>query len=207
MIRPPGWDGVAFSERSDGDLRGDETARRAVAGRLGIDERWATVRQVHGHDVRRVSAPVDAGEGDAVWTTSRDLPAAIFTADCYGVVLHAGDAVGVAHAGWRGAAARVVERLRREMANAGHAPERAAIGPGIGPCCFEVGAEVSERLPDHVSQTDWGTVSVDLRGVILDQLDGMEIWAGEGCTLHEERWFSHRRDATPERMATVGWLA
>ena len=132
---------------------------------------------------------------------------AILTADCHGVVLQADDAVGVAHAGWRGAAAGVVERLRVEMTRGGHTPERAAIGPGIGPCCFEVGAEVSERFPDHGAETDWGAVSVDLGAVIVQQLEGLEIWNGEECTLHEGRWFSHRRDATPQRMAAVGWLA
>jgi len=207
MIRPPGWSGVTFSEASDGDLRSDSSARRAVAEGLGIAEQWATVRQVHGSDVRQVSSPGDRGEGDAMWTTTPGLPVAILTADCYGVVLQAGDAVGVAHAGWSGAAAGVVERLMFEMTEGGHIPERAAIGPGIGPCCFEVGADVSERFPDHVSETDWGAVSVDLRAIIVRQLEGVEIWNGEGCTLHEGRWFSHRRDATSQRMAAVGWLA
>lgn len=206
MIRPPGWDGVAFSDGSDGDLRGDDEARRVAADALGIAEEWARVRQVHGNDVMRVRAPGVAGEADALWTTTLALPVAVFTADCLGVVLVAADAVGVAHAGWRGAASGVVGGLRTDMTEAGHPPERAAVGPGIGPCCFEVGPEVADEFPGHVSETTWGTRSVDLPTAVAVQLDGLKTWWSGGCSKHEDRWLSHRADGTPERMAAVGWL-
>lgn len=207
MIQPPGWDGVAFSDDSDGDLRGDERARHAAARALGIEGRWATVRQVHGNDVRRVSQAGDAGEADALWTTTTRLPLAVFTADCYGVVLGASGSVGVAHAGWRGAAGGVVTNLISAMTAAGHPPRRAAIGPGIGPCCFEVGAEVAERFPTWVTTTSWGSTSVDLAAAVRSQLEGLEIWASDRCTVHDDGWFSHRGSGTSERMATIGWLA
>lgn len=207
MIRPPGR-GVAFSDRSQGDLRADSAARADFSRGLGISEDWAVVRQVHGNDVRRVWAPGDAGDADAMWTTKTDLPLAIFTADCYGVVLEAPDAVGVAHAGWRGAASGVVDRLRTEMTRAGHSPKTASVGPGIGPCCFEVGPEVAEKFDSrHVAETTWGTTSIDLPLVVAAQLDGLEPWFSDACTFHEERWLSHRVDATTERMAAIGWLA
>lgn len=206
MIRPPGRDGVAFSDRSDGDLRHDSRARRSVARALGIRHQWATVRQVHGNEVSRVDAPGDAGESDALWTTSSDVPVAVFTADCLGVVVSSPEAVGVAHAGWRGASSGVVARLVGEMTQAGHIPERAAIGPGIGPCCFEVGSEVSERFPGQTGETTWGDISVDLTAAVSAQLEGLEIWSIDACTRHEDRWFSHREDGTSERMATIGWV-
>ncbi len=207
MIRPPGWNGVAFTERSEGDVRSDGPARDAVSESLGISPAWAVARQVHGSEVERVSSPGDAGEMDALWTTETRLPLAVFTADCLGVVLLSPHAVGVAHAGWRGAAARVVEDLRRAMTDAGHAPERAAIGPGIGPCCFEVGAEVAEQFEDrHLRLTTWSTPSIDLGSVVSCQLHGLETWASEACTLHEDGWFSHREDATTKRMAAIGWV-
>ena len=207
MIRPPAWDGVAFSDRSDGDLRGDSSARVDLARRLDIPDEWASVRQVHGNGVRRVDRAGDAGEADALWTNQSGLPLAIYTADCLGVVLVADGAVGVAHVGWRGAGAGVVTRLVEEMAEAGYPPQRAAVGPGIGPCCFEVGPEVASLFPDHVSNTTWETTSVDLTGVVAGQLEGLDVWTSGGCTRHGRDWFSHRADGTAARMATIGWIA
>ncbi len=207
MIRPPGWDGVAFTDRSDGDLRGDPKAREELSRSLGVSSEWAVVRQVHGSRVVRVDRPGDAGEADALWTSASGLPVTVFTADCFGVVLLAADAVGVAHAGWRGAVSGVVDSLREEMTSVGATPIRAAVGPGIGPCCFEVGDEVAENFDSrHVGETSWGTKSVDLPGALGDGLVGLEVWASGGCTLHEEGWFSHREDGTTRRMAAVGWL-
>lgn len=206
MIRPPSRNGAAFSEASDGDLRNDQAARGRVSRALDIPEIWASVRQVHGRDVVRVSSPGDAGAADALWTTVTGLPVAVFTADCFGVVLHSDGAVGVAHAGWRGADAGVVANLREQMTRAGHEPRKAEIGPGIGSCCFEVGTEVAERFGGYTSETTWGTSSVDLAEAIEDQIDGVDVWAVDGCTRHDAAWFSHRRDATPQRLAAIGWL-
>lgn len=206
MIRPPGLDGVAFSEGSEGDLRHDLEARIAAAHSLGLPSEWAVVRQVHGDDVRRVADPGDAGEADALWTTKRRLPLAIFTADCFGVVLSADGAVGVAHAGWRGARAGVVSRLCEEMTAAGHEPRHAAVGPGIGPCCFEVGNEVAAEFPGGTATTTWGTTSVDLPTAIGAQLSGLQTWSLGACTRHDQGWFSHRADGTDRRLAAIGWL-
>ncbi len=205
MIRPP-WDGVAFSERSDGDVRNDPVRRADATAALGLAPDWAEVRQIHGNDVIRVGSPGAAGEADALWTAERGLPIAVFTADCLGVVLVSEDATGVAHAGWRGAAGGVVGRLRDEMTAAGHAPRRAAIGPGIGPCCFEVGPEVVERFPAYAARTTRDTTSVDLTAAVVADLDGVEIWSAGACTMHEDRWFSHRRDGTKQRLAAIGWV-
>lgn len=206
MIRPPGRSGVAFTEAGDGDQRGDEDSRRVVSKRLGISESWATLRQVHGDTVCEVAGSGPNGEADAVWTSSPGLPLAVFTADCIGVALHAPKAVGVAHAGWRGVLAGVTASLRSAMTDAGHTPTRAEIGPGIGSCCFEVGDEVSQLFRSVESQTRWGTTSVDLAKALAPQLDGLDVWSNGGCTMHEEGWFSHRREATPSRLATIGWL-
>ncbi len=206
MSGPPAGDGVAFSEEGDGDLRLSTVNRSRLSSRLGIDENWAWVSQVHGADVVHVEGPGDAGEADAIWTTERGLPLAIFTADCFGVVLHASGAVGVAHAGWRGASEGVVANLRSELTNAGYPPERVAIGPGIGPCCFEVGSEVATRFPGHVSTTTWGTTSVDLPSVIVAQLDGLDVRVSGSCTRHEPGWFSHRATGTDRRLASLGWI-
>lgn len=207
MILPPGLAGVAFTEASDGDMRRDRDARFRLSSTHGLPSRWATIDQVHGNAVVRASQEGIAAEADALWTTEPDLALAVFTADCLGVVLVAPGAVGVAHAGWRGAEARVVGRLRADMSKEGHQPFAAAVGPGIGPCCFEVGDEVAERFSGHTTTTTWGTQSVDLRSVVASQLTGLALWIAAECTLHDEGFFSHREDGTARRMAALGWLA
>lgn len=206
MIRPPVWEGAAFSDGGDGDVRHDLSARKRISELLGIREDWAVVRQVHGGDIVEVDAPGDAGDADALWTSELGLPLAVFTADCFGVVLHAERAVGVAHCGWRGTVAHLAEDLRREMTRAGHEPVRAVIGPGIGPCCFEVGPDVSQPLQPFADKTTWGTTSVDLAAALRDQLDGIDSWAVDQCTHHLEGWFSHRRDGDMRRLAAIGWV-
>lgn len=206
MIRPPGMEGVVFSESDEGDIRHDQAARSRLCAVGGIPTGWATVDQVHGNDVLRVDESGGAGSADALWTSEPGLAVAVFTADCFGVVLTSPRAVGVAHAGWRGAASEVVGRLRAEMADAGHAPKAAAVGPGIGPCCFEVGADVLQLFPGHESRTRWETDSVDLRSAVRDQLEGLGPWLSAACTYHHDGLFSHRRENTLERMAAVGWV-
>lgn len=206
MIRPPLLHGAAFSQASDGDVRNDLDARSSLSEALGVSSSWATLHQVHGREVVRAGVSGEVGDADAVWTTERGLPVAVFTADCFGVIISAPTAVGVAHAGWRGAVAGVVEALRSEMVGSGHTPTTAAIGPGIGACCFEVGADVGEEFPADVAMTTWGTMSVDLARPILRQLDGLETWLSEECTYHDEDWFSHRRNGRRNRLATLAWM-
>ena len=204
MIQPRA--GVAFSLAASGDLRNDDAARGEFSAAMGIPTGWATVRQVHGRQVVEATDAGDLGEADAVFTLLPMLPIAVFTADCAGVVLGADNGIGIAHAGWRGAAAGVVPALAEAMNQAGVVPRWAAIGPFIHPCCFEVGAEVAGLFEEHVDTTSWGTVSVDLGGALQAQLDGLEWWHSDLCTFHDRSFFSHRRDATPARMATVAWL-
>ena len=206
MIRPPGYPGVAFTAASDGDVRGEPVDRATASSLLGIDDRWATVTQVHGSTVVRASASGDRGSADAVFTTEKDLPVAVFTADCIGVALIGAGAVGVAHAGWRGVAAGVVPALAEAMHGVGRPPRGAAIGPGIGPCCYEVGQEVIAEIPGSAATTTWKTESVDLVQAIRRQLVGLPVWASAECTLCGKGFHSHRRNSTPERMATIAWI-
>jgi YfiH family protein len=210
MIHPPdpttSGSGAAFSDAADGDIRGDVGRRSGLARGLGIPGEWATLTQVHGSVVIEVDRPGDHGEADAMFTSQVGLPLAIFTADCAGVVIHAPGAVGVAHAGWRGAASGVVEALVTDMRRAGFNPRSAAVGPTLGPCCLEVGPEVSALFEGFTASTTWNSRSVDLLKAVEAQLPGLEIWSAGNCTLHEPGWFSHRRDRTQARMAAIGWL-
>lgn len=207
MIKPPTELGVVFSGAGEGDLRSDRDARKRFSAAVGVQSEWATVRQVHGSNVIEVSEPGPAGDGDAMWTSVAGLPLAVFTADCLAVVAHSSSAVGVAHAGWRGARAGVVTALVDSMSASGHQLESLWIGPGIGPCCFEVGSDVSEFFPpERRSRTSWDTPSVDLVGSVRAELTGVSVWSANACTKHDPGWFSHRRDATPDRQLGMGWL-
>jgi hypothetical protein len=206
MIRPPGFAGAAFGTTASGDLRNDTARRTAISNELGIAADWAFAKQVHGAAVVRAMAPGTVGEADAIVTTCPGIPIAVATADCVPVIVEAANAVAVVHAGWRGAAAGVVPAALQHLVELGHEPQRAAIGPAIGPCCYEVGHEVLSRFPGHVGKTSWGTASVDIPGFVHRQLAGLEVWKSAECTYTSQRLHSWRRDGTRQRQVAVAWL-
>ncbi len=207
MIRPPGLRGGLFTSRAEGDLRGDPERRRKLAATLGIGDAWALVQQVHGRRVVEATEPGLQGRADALFTRVPGLPVAVFVADCVPVILEGPRAVGVAHAGWRSMAGGIVARLREAMEAAGTPPQRAALGPSIGPCCFEVGGEVAAAFPARTARTSWGTTSVDLWAAAQDQLNGLAVWRADRCSYTAEDCYSHRRDGTAARMAGIAWLS
>jgi hypothetical protein len=92
------------------------------------------------------------------------------------------------------------------MEAAGAAPERAAVGPGIGPCCFEVGPDVLARLPGFRTRTRRGTEAVDLPAAAAVGLEGLEVWRAEACTCCRSDLHSYRRDGTRQRQVAVAWV-
>ncbi|MEK7252904.1 MAG: laccase domain-containing protein [Actinomycetota bacterium] len=204
MIRP--LPGVMFGAAEDGDARRDDEVKRRLSAALGVSPDWAWMRQVHGTTVIRATEPGTLGDADAAFTTVPGLPLAVGTADCFPVVLTGDGVVGVAHAGWRGAAEGVVRALRAAMTTAGHPPTSGAIGPGIGSCCFEVGPDVLERFPRSEAITSWGTPGVNLRSAILDDMTGLEVWVDGRCTMSDEGFHSYRKTKTTERQVTVVWI-
>jgi len=128
------------------------SAARPVLAAAGLDlARFAYARQVHGADV--ASAPPAggfAGDVDILTTTEHGLPVAIFTADCLPVVLYDADAaaLAVAHVGWRGTVKGAAAAAVKALVNVGARADRlrVAIGPSIGPCCYEVDAPVMDAF-------------------------------------------------------------
>jgi len=207
MITDPGFPGAAFGTAADGDGRSDEAARESISAALDIPTGWAWALQVHGGDVAVVRTGGSAGKVDGLVTLEPRLPLTIATADCLPVILGGQGGVGIAHAGWRGAAAGVVGRVRNRLADLGVDVQWAAIGPGIGPCCFEVGPEVAADFPGSAAQTAWRTRSVDLVDAVGGDLGGLEVWRVTPCTHHESGFHSHRRNGTPLRQVAVAWLS
>jgi YfiH family protein len=170
-----------------------ENRRRAAGGRP-----LAFARQVPGTRVVVLDGePGDAEiqAADGVVTTAEGLAAVVLTADCLPIALAAPGAVAMIHAGWRGLAGGVLEqgvRALRDVAPQGGAVH-AAIGPGAGGCCYEVGHEVAARFPASAARSKH---RLDLKAVAVRRLRDAgvaDIVDVERCTMCEpDIFFSHR---------------
>jgi YfiH family protein len=131
-------------------------------------------------------------------TTVREVAAMVLVADCLPVAVAGPDAVAMVHAGWRGLAAGVLE-AGVEATGA----VCAAIGPGIGPCCYEVGDDV--RAVFGTSER-----TLDLKAIARARLQAAGVHEIHDCGLctscDAERFFSHRRDrSVTGRQAGLAW--
>ena len=188
-----------------------ETNRRLVAAHAGYDPAaLVATRHVHGNDVYRVGEPLpEQAEFDGLVSDRPGTVLGAFAADCIPLVF--ADPVarvcGAAHAGWRGTVSGVAANVVARMAEAGSRPAnvRVALGPSIGPCCFEVGPEVVAEfraafgeLPKLVVQGAHKE-HIDLRvatRAVLEQagVRPEHIDDAPPCTRCDERFFSYRRD-------------
>jgi polyphenol oxidase len=189
---------------TDDDLAAVTENRRLVAEAARIPaERVAMGWQVHGADVREwTEPPADAAYADpggkklprvdGHMTTAPGLGLLVLVADCYPVALADGERVAMLHCGWRPLAGGILEKAIASF----DAVPTAAVGPGIGGCCYEVGPEVLAEFEDldHVAD---GRM-LDLRAVISERLERAgvsEVHHLDLCTsCHPDLFFSHRRD-------------
>ncbi|MDQ6803838.1 MAG: polyphenol oxidase family protein [Actinomycetota bacterium] len=189
--------------------------RRAVQDRLGATLAWG--HQVHGTRVAVAQGPpprADAPEqADGQATVTRGVAAMVMVADCLPIALAGEGAVAVIHAGWRGLAAGIVGEGVARMRELGeHGPLCAAIGPGAGVCCYEVGEEVHAAFPEHGAALRRGR-NLDLKAIAARELDraGVHVVHDVGlCTICSDPslFFSHRRDhGVTGRQAGLAWLA
>lgn len=206
MIRPDGFRGAAFGTAAEGDVRRSAAQRADVAVQLGIPSEWAYVHQVHGAATMVARGPGELGDADAIVVTEPGLPVTVATADCVPVIIEGDVGAAVVHAGWRGIVAGVIPAALDAMESNGVKPRRAAIGPGIGPCCYEVGDDVTSQLPAHAGETTWGSRSVDLPGAVATQLGRIVSYRSQVCTFTESTLNSYRRDHTKQRQVAVAWL-
>lgn len=202
-----------------GDDPGAVAANRAAVRRL-LPAEPAWLRQVHGTVAIDAAQGTKMPEADAAWTRRPDCVCVVMTADCLPVLFcdRAGSVVAVAHAGWRGLLAGVLESTVAAM---GVAPGEllAWLGPAIGPSRFEVGDEVRTAF----AAGDGGAVTFfrpggmpgkwlcDLPALARRRLAACgvrNVAGGDECTVGDpDRYFSFRRDGTTGRMATMIWLA
>jgi polyphenol oxidase len=203
---------------------GDDSAavlenRRRVRAALSLPGEPVWLEQVHGVEVLNLDvAPAMPPRADAVVTRTPGHVCAIQVADCMPVlfVAQSGEAVGAAHAGWRGLAGGVLEATVDAM---GIEPARliAWLGPAIGPAHFEVGDEVraaflNQNKQAHAafSKNARGRWQCDLYSLARLRLAAMGLHAiagGEWCTYADsQRFFSFRRESQTGRMAALIWL-
>jgi YfiH family protein len=196
-----------------------ENRRRAVTAAGGDGAAATMAWQVHGAEVREVDGRPAPGrflepgveafpKSDGLATSLPARPLVLLTADCLPIAIARADGrrLALLHAGWRGLVAGIVGR----GADAVGGPARAAVGPGAGPCCYEVGDDVGDVLRERFGEDVVRDGRADLwlaarRALEAAGVADVEV-AGE-CTICGERYFSHRRDrGTTGRQGVVGVL-
>lgn len=203
---------------TDDDPDRVEENRRRLAGHLALDpQRIAMGWQVHGTDIAGWSDPPSAGRGgyaapgaqldkvDGHTTTVPGLGLLVLVADCLPVALAGHGRVAMLHCGWRGLAGGMVEKALALFEE----PPVAAVGPGIGRCCYEVGPEVLEPFSDLEGVASHRML--DLRAVAEARLRraGVErVEHVDMCTsCRPDLLFSHRRDSgVTGRQSGLAWL-
>jgi YfiH family protein len=208
-----------------GDHVGDDSEavahnRSLLTAALGLPNAPCWLRQVHGTRVCDLDADSNEGppEADASVATTPGTVCAVLTADCLPVLLcdDAGTRVAVAHAGWRGLCAGVIEAA---IATFSAPRERllAWLGPAIGPRKFEVGNDVRDAFVSRDPDDARAFVAI-APGRFLANLETLarlrlrragvaRIHGGGWCTFSEpERFYSYRRDHVTGRMASLIWI-
>jgi purine-nucleoside/S-methyl-5'-thioadenosine phosphorylase / adenosine deaminase len=207
-----------------------------------VDENWERLRravpdlkivarlnQVHGNVIHAATRDTATLRplGDGLVTAERGVMLGIFTADCVPILMAdpKRKVAGALHAGWRGVIADIAGAGVHAMLQLGADASNihAAIGPSIGPCCFEVDAELGERFGSEIAGASKHTTAgrpgkafIDLRAVVRDQLEraglGRASIASVGpCTrCASDRFFSRRAaggTTTGLQMSFVGFAA
>ena len=223
-----GVSGVPYATLNLGHTVGDdiecveENHRRAL-GAVGIGVHdVVTPYQVHGSRVAVVGAAhrgtVQPG-CDGLVTAEAGVPLLLRFADCVPVLVFddVRGAVGLAHAGWRGVASNIAaETVRVMVQRIGSRPHQicAAIGPAIGPCCYEVDDAVAYAVSDScppgasVTRSEGTKLFLDLPAAVEAQLSAagvQDVEQAHLCTAcHVDEFFSHRRDrGTTGRFGVV----
>lgn len=211
-----------FDSLNLGALTADEPAlvkvnRGRLLAALGLEvERVLAGRQVHGAELARHRGPQEpspfaepgTSEPPAVdghVTAEPELAALVYVADCLPIALAGPGGVAMLHCGWRGLAAGILARGADAVA-----ATHAVIGPGIGPCCYEVGEEVLGAFAGLGEGTSSARM-LDLPEVARRLLQATSVGSIESADLctgcEAELFFSHRRDAgRTGRQAGIVWL-
>jgi polyphenol oxidase len=206
-VRSTGW--------AQGDLAGDTATVRARR-RAVVDLPWTVLNQVHGARVVMVETP-GGGHGeaaDAAVTPLTGAALAVLTADCSPIALGSEEGIlAIAHAGWRGLRAGVIEATVQAMRRAGATRVEAIVGPCIHSCCYTFGEEdlvlMESRFGPKVrARGRDGSTTLDLPAGVRVALHSAGVTlVGEdpACTSCSSGLWSWRAEHTGRRQATVVW--
>jgi YfiH family protein len=189
----------------------DENRRRLCAA-LGVEpDRLALNRQVHAATVNRAEAGARNEEGDGLWTDEPNVPMLAFSADCLPIALarmNGAPGLALLHAGRLGLLEGVVDAGVAAL----RGPLAAIVGPGIGPCCYEVGEDIAADYRArfgpgviHGRNLDlWTAAERVLHEAGVTAVDRLDV-----CTACDaDRFFSHRRDGpVTGRQGVIGYVA
>lgn len=216
----PDWPAPAHvralvTTRALGDMK-IPADRARLREHLPGEPKW--LKQVHGTGVVDAAGALAWTVADASYTRETNTVCAVMVADCMPVLLahDGGEVVAIAHAGWRGLGAGVIESAVAAMDTPA---ERvlAWLGPAIGPADYEVGEEVRSAFLEHDAQaggafqaTRPGHWHLDLYAVAKQRLAALGIarvfGGGFSTAVDPARFFSYRRDKASERMAAAIWI-
>lgn len=205
-----------------GDDPGDVAVNRSLLQTLLPDAlQWQWLEQVHGTSVITASEAIDPVQADGIITMQPGLACCVLTADCLPIFLASEtmDEVALLHGGWRGLAADIIAAALARMKTS-PARLRAWLGPAIGPCHFEVGADVCAAFTGGDSAIDFssaftpaptqGKFMADLYQLARLQLQAQGVTAvsgGEHCSYCDsEQFYSYRRDGRTGRNLSVIYL-
>lgn len=202
-----------MTRAADGDMRAGTTAvalRRASVSPTP----WTTTRQVHGANVVMIDSPEGAMaiDADAIVTSAPNVPIAMLGADCALIAFTSAEGpIAIAHSGWKGLVAGVIETTVAALRALGAIEIAAFCSPMIHPECYEfspadldaVAAQLGERIK---SVTSTGRPALDLPWGVSDALtrSGVaDVTLLGGCTACEGDWFSWRARRDEARHALV----
>ncbi|MBA3547798.1 MAG: polyphenol oxidase family protein [Nannocystis sp.] len=204
---------LAFSTVAHGDMR-DAERRSGFLASVGCHGPCAVPDQVHGCAIAPADAHVAAVVADGLATRTPGPAIAVFGADCPGLCLAAGNAIAVAHCGWRGTAGGIVDAAIAALARLTSQPcstWQAFIGPGISAAHYEVDGPVldARSWPAHALRDQRGDrARLDLASAIVADLavHGVTgVTRADVCTWDDPRLWSYRRRGPGLVQALVAW--
>lgn len=199
-VSEPPFDSLNLGRLTADEAPRVEENRRRLCAEVGADPaRLSFNRQVHGARLHKADPRARGRPGDGLWSDEPGVAMMAFTADCLPIVLTRADgavpALGVLHVGWRGLLDGIVAAGASAL---GGGALRAVIGPGIGPCCYEVGDEVAAPFTEAFGAGVvtggfldlWTAAERALRAAGVARVDRLDR-----CTACSPQvFFSHRRD-------------
>jgi YfiH family protein len=201
--------GLNLATHVDDNPASVQANRDLLVSQLGLEQAPVWLEQVHGKAIIEAAANSALEQADGSITEERGLPLAIMTADCLPIVMwdSSRSRVCALHAGWRGLASGIIAAGAKLF----RGKFSAFIGPGIGPCHYEIDQTVREQFRSDVAFSPSRSnhyrfdLALEARRQLFaagaENVQGMSV-----CTACDERFYSYRRDGQTGRFATLVWL-